>query len=136
AFDDRIPEQHRSAHRAESALDLLRRAIPPHFVLAVDRQVLALYIHGGEKVARLLAALRAVAGFGLALQLACDLERDAAAQARRFHHGVFLPSAWSARMSVIARLSGVGTPFCLPSSTTPPESQRTSSGLPRSRSWC
>jgi len=47
---------------------------------------------------------------------------------------VVLPSACSARMSAIARLRGVGTPFCRPSSTTPPASQRTSNGLPRSRS--
>jgi hypothetical protein len=36
----------------------------------------------------------------------------------------------------MARFSGVGTPLACPSSTTPPASQRTSSGLPRSRSWC
>ena len=44
------------------------------------------------------------------------------------------PSACSARMSAIARFSGVGTPLAWPSSTTPPASQRTSSRLPRCRS--
>src|SRR4029077_711907 len=46
-----------------------------------------------------------------------------------------LPSAWSARMSLTARLTGVGTPAACPSSTTAPLSQSTSSRLPRSRSW-
>lgn len=44
------------------------------------------------------------------------------------------PLAWIDRMSATDRFSGVSTPTSLPSSTTPPDTQRTSSRLPRSRS--
>jgi hypothetical protein len=37
-------------------------------------------------------------------------------------------------MSAIARFNGVFTPTALPSSTTPPDSQRSSSRFPRARS--
>ena len=64
-----------------------------------------------------------------------DRRRANAADGEVCHpQAAFRPSAWSARMSATARLSGVGTPTFAPSSATPPESHGTSSRLPRSKS--
>src|SRR5215831_1555793 len=82
SLDVGVPEQRRPAHRAEPAMDLFRRLVPRDRVAAVNGQVLAANVDADEDMARLLPALRAVTGFGLALQRSGDLEGDGAAKAR------------------------------------------------------
>src|SRR4051812_15382223 len=62
---DRVPEQDRATGRAESAPDLFRRAIPAEMLGAGQGQRLARNVGRCPIVARLPAALRAVAGIGV-----------------------------------------------------------------------
>jgi hypothetical protein len=64
---NRIPEQRRSANRAETAPHLFRGAVPFDVFFAGDRQCRARHIDRGFKVAALFAARNAVAGIRLSM---------------------------------------------------------------------
>src|SRR4051812_5360512 len=89
---DRFPEQERAARRTEASTDLLRRAVPRQLVLAGHRECRARHSRRDPEVARLLPALRAVAGVAT-FDRARDLELDGAARARALRHARTVLSA-------------------------------------------
>jgi len=84
-FLDRVPEQGRAARRTEPSPHLLGGAEPGDFIATVDRQSSAGDVGGCEEMARVLAALRAMAGIGQG-QIAGDLEPHSPAKTRSLVH--------------------------------------------------
>src|SRR5512147_374794 len=84
--DRGLPEQGGAARRAEAALNLGRRLVPGDRLFTMDTQCASTDVHGYQKTACLLAALRAVAGFRRALERFRDFKVNCAAKTTSTNH--------------------------------------------------